>query len=230
MDPLYDPSLTNERDKNRKTGGKMKRRYLIVIMHLLLLAGILYGCGAGPGSPGSSGSENTGVSIEATATGTYNNSNTYSVDAHQDVCDAGPPPVYEIFTDHGATITITTRLLNTNTTAIPAELYVEKYTVEYRRLNDSIGAPPIETFVGYDSFNLSPPTGTGTNTVTTSVVLVDLTRKLQYWADVTSGQYSSASSLNNYTAIFTFEGKNAYGTHFTFKTQMNFQIGNFDNC
>ena len=222
----------NERDKNSKTGGKMKRRYLIFIMYWLLLTGILYGCGgAGPGSPGSSGIEDTGVQLDAIITPTYNGANTYSVDAFQDVCDVGPPPTYEVFTDHSATVTITARLINPTATFTPGILYIEKYTVQYRRLNDSIGTPPIETFIGPQSITITPPSGAGTTTTTTSVVLVDLLRKDQYATDVTSGQYSSGLAyLNNYVAIYTFEGQNEYGKHFSFKAQVQFQIADFDNC
>jgi hypothetical protein len=209
----------------------MKRRYLIFIMYWLLLTGILYGCGAGPGSPGSSGIEDTGVQLDAIITPIYNGANTYSVDAFQDVCDLGPPPTYETFTDHGATVTITARLINPTATFTPGILYIEKYTVQYRRSNDSIGAPPIETFTGYQSIVITPPSGTGTTTTTTTVLLVDLNRKEQYNEDVTSGQYSSGLSyINNYTAIYTFEGQNEFGKHFSFKVQVPFQIGWFDYC
>jgi len=226
---------TDERDmqrvNNSKTGGKMKRRYLILIMFLLLLSGILHGCGAGPGSPGSSGTEDTGVQLDATISGLYNGASVYSVDAFQQVCDAGPPPVYEFFADHNARLTISASLINPSSTSTPGRLYIEKYTVQYRRSNDSIGTPPIETFVGYQSIVIVPPSGSGTTTTTATVLLVDLLRKDQYAADVTSGQYSSGLSyINNYTAIYTFEGQNEFGTHFSFKVQMPFQIGSFDNC
>ena len=96
----------------------MKRRYLIFITYCLLLTGLLYGCGgAGPGSPGSDGTEDTGVLLDATIAGNYNGAATYSVDAFQDICDVGPPPEYEIFTDHGATLTVTARLVNPNATS-----------------------------------------------------------------------------------------------------------------
>ena len=39
-----------------------------------------------------------------------------------------------------------------------------------------------------------------------------------------SGRYSSwPAYLNNYTAIFTFEGQNEFGENFKIKAQMDFQ-------
>jgi hypothetical protein len=198
----------------------------------LLLAALLLGCGgAAPGAPGSSGAENTGVMLDATLIPTYNNANVYSVDTFQQICDAGPPPTYEIFTDHGAAVTVNARLLNPNTTFTPGTLYIERYTVEFRRSNDSIGSPPIETDTRYISVIITPPSGTDTSTVTFTAIFVDLKRKDKYRTDMLSGIYTSGLAyINNYTAVYTFYGKNQYGTSFSFQTQTNFQIGSFNNC
>jgi hypothetical protein len=221
--------IVNYEILNIKTGGAMKRNYILLFAgYFSLLAILLAGCGGGgPGSPGSSGSENTGVALSATVVGAATN----SVDAFQDICDPGPPPVYEVFTDHQATVTFTARLLNPDTTFQVGKLYVEKYTVELRRSSDSIGAPPIESDTRYQTIEIPAPLGAGEVTVTTDIILVDLIRKLQYASDMLSGRYNALSAyLNNYTAIFTFEGQNEYGENFKVKTQMNFQIGNFNNC
>lgn len=208
------------------------RNSLLVTCCSLLVTVLLAGCGgAGPGSPGSSGAENTGVMLDATIIPTYKDANVYSVDAFQQTCDAGPPPVYEIFTDHGAAVTVSARLLNPNTTFQPGTLYIERYTVEFRRSNDSIGSPPIETDTRYISVIISPPSGTSTSTVEFTAIFVDLKRKDKYHTDMLSGIYTSGLAyINNYTAVYTFYGKNQYGTSFSFQTQTNFQIGSFDNC
>lgn len=212
----------------------MKKSYLVKIpFYILIVSLFLLGCGGGgPGSPGSQGTEDTGVILDATITPTYNGTNTYSVDAVQQVCSAGPPAVYETFTDHSATVTINVRLVNPKATFTPGTLYIEKYTVEFRRAEDSIGAPPIQSDTRYKTIVITPPTGSGTNSVTATVILVDLTRKSQYYSDMTSGRYgySTSAYLNNYTATYTFEGQNQYGTGFSFKAQTDFQIGSFDNC
>jgi len=169
--------------------------------------------------------------VAATVTPIYLGKNTGSVDAFQSVCDEGPPRDYEDFTDHNATLTVTARLINPNTTFPAGDLYIEKYTVEFKRSGDSIGAPPIESDTRYKTIVIPAPTGTNVSTVEDTVVLVDLIRKDRYEEDVTSGRFTYASAyLNNYTAVFKFEGENAYGKYFSFKAQTDFQIGSFDNC
>jgi len=208
-----------------------KNTFLLFTVSCLLSTVFLWGCGGGSGSPGSNGTEDTGVEVDATITPVYLGGNTYSVDTFQVICDEGPPPVAEDFTDHNATLTMTARLINPNTSFQAGTLYVEKYTVQFRRSSDSIGAPPIQSDTRYNTIVIPAPTGTGVTSVEATVILVDLIRKDQYTADVTSGQYNSGSAyLNNYTAIYTFEGKNEYGEKFSFKAQTDFQIGNFDYC
>jgi hypothetical protein len=217
-----------------QTGGEMKKRFFFLLFFIFVISAIFfYGCGGGgPGSPGSDGSEKTGVVLEATIVPTYNGDNVYSVDAFRDVCDEGPPVEYEYFADHGADLTVNARLLNPNTTFQPGTLYIEKYTIKYYRSSDSIGAPPIETYVGYMSLPITPPPpgSSGFTTVSTSVVFLDLIRKAEYNSDMSSGASSSTFYLNNYTAVYKFEGKNDFDEKFSFEVQAAFQIGNFDNC
>lgn len=211
----------------------MKKRSFFLLCFIFVISAIfLYGCGGGgPGSPGSDGSDKTGVILEATITPTYNGENTYSVDAFRDECDLGPPVVYEFFADHGAVLTVNARLLNPDTTFRPGNLYIEKYTIKYFRSTDSIGAPPIETDVRYISLPITPPTGTSVTQFTATIVFLDLVRKDKYNSDMSSGAYSSSTFyLNNYTAVYKFEGKNDFDEKFSFEVQADFQIGNFNNC
>jgi len=211
----------------------MKKRSFFLLCYIFVLSAIFfYGCGGGgPGSPGSDGSEKTGVVLEATIVPTYNGDNVYSVDAFRDLCDEGPPPEYEYFADHGAVLTVNARLLNPDTTFQPGTLYIEKYTIKYYRSSDSIGAPPIETDVRYISLPITPPLGgSGFTSVSTTVVFLDLVRKIQYNDDMSGGASSSTYYLNNYTAVYKFEGKNDFDEKFSFEVQADFQIGNFNNC
>jgi hypothetical protein len=208
-----------------------KDKFFLIAVYCLLSTLFLCGCGGGAGSPGSKGTEDTGVEVDATIIPSYRNENAYSVDTFQDICDPGPPPEFEGFTDHNAALSMTARLINPNTNFQTGNLYIEKYKVEFRRSSDSIGAPPIVSDTRFQTIVIPAPTGSGTTTVEATVILVDLIRKDQYKTDVTSGQYNSgAAYLNNYTAIYTFEGKNKYGKSFSFKAQTNFQIGWFDYC
>lgn len=209
----------------------MKRSYfLLVTIYCLPLTVFLAGCGNGPGQPGSTGTEDTGVMLSSSIIPTYNGTNTNDVDVvQQTTCTSGKP---EIFTDHSATVTITATLLNPNPQIPPGTLYIEKYTAEYRRSQDSIGAPPIESDTRFDTIAVTPPqSGTDSTTTTFTAIFVDLKRKDKYLSDVQSGAYSyGLAYLNNYTAIYTFEGQSQYGKRFTFMAQADFQIGSFDNC
>lgn len=217
----------------------MKRvHYLLLAVCCLILSGLFLACGSGPGSPGSTGSEKTGVTLDASIAP----ANTIDVDAFQGLCCSGAEispggscsstPTVEPFTDHAATVTITATLLNPNAQFAPGKLFVEEYTVEFRRSTDSIGAPPIEQIIDGTvgmPVVIAPPTGTGTTTVTTTVTLVDLIRKIKYASDINSGIFNSRD-LNNYTAIFTFKGKNDFGDAFTFQAETGFEMGDFNNC
>jgi len=210
-----------------------KRSFLLLLLYISVLSVILYGCGGGAGAPGSQGIEDTGVQLSAVVTGLYLGENTNSIDAFHDQCDAGPPPIYEFFADHQAEVTFTASLINPNPTIRPGTLYIEKYTIQYKRSNDSLGAPPIEEDTRFETIIITPPlSGTGATSLIQTISLVDLTRKDKYYDDIyVQHRYSyHPGYLNNYTAIFTFYGKNEYGKDFTVKTQMNFQIGWFDNC
>jgi len=212
----------------------MRRNYICLFAFCLLSAAMLLcGCGGGdgPGSPGSCGTEKTGVMVDVTISPIYLGAPTYSVDAFRDICDEGPPEVWEFYGTHDASLTFTARLINPGTDFRPGRLHIEKYTIKYFRSTDSIGAPPIETDRRFMTLAITPPTGTGTTTLTTTGIFLDLTRKIQYANDIIGGRYSSTSfGLNNYTAVYRFEGKNDFGDSFCFEGQANFEIGNFDNC
>jgi hypothetical protein len=201
----------------------------------LLFAFFLSSCGNGPGSPGSQGTEDTGVAISATISFASNATadiQSFDVDAFQEVCSSGDP---EPFHDHTAQVTFNATLLNPDTTFTPGTLYVENYTITYTRKNDSLGAPPIEQYVGTPiggPIAIVPPAGTGISTVTATVMFVDLTRKDKYANDMLTGTYSSSLSfINNYIATYTFTGHNSFGESFTVKIPgTDFEIGDFDNC
>ena len=211
----------------------MRRNYICLFAFCLLSAAILLcGCGGGdgPGSPGSCGTEKTGVMVDVAIVPTYLGANTYSVDAFRAICNPdADPPVIEYFATHDATFTFTARLINPNTDFRPGRLHIEKYTIKYFRSTDSIGAPPIETDRRFMTLAITPPTGSNVTTLSTTGIFVDLKRKYQYWDDIFSGRYT-ADWLNNYTAVYRFEGKNDFGDSFCFEGQANFEIANFDNC
>lgn len=211
----------------------MKRRYYGFFIILLFFLSLV-SCGTQPGSPGSNG--DTGVILDATLTPHYNGKDTYSVDVVQQICSPGPPPVLEFFADHSAVVTINATLERPDLNVEPGTLYIQQYTIDFYRASDSVGAPPIASDRRSASIVIAPPAigSTAPVTLTTTLVLVNLPRKNQYLNDMTSGQFTSAigqiALINNYSAVFTFYGTNAFGTAFTFRATTNFQIGSFDYC
>jgi len=225
-------------------GGLMKTNYsLTATICSLLLALLLWGCGGGgAGSPGSTGSQDTGVILDATIAPYYQTITnlTDSVDVVQDQCPSSTGTTFpEYFADHEALVTIRASLINQNATIQPATLTVEYFTIQYISSTDSIGAPPVELDTVYQTIVITPPTPAALVTPTPTlpvpptttlaqVVFFDLLRKQQYLAAV--GGPFSTHIVNNYTAVYTFFGKNDHGDNFTFTAQTNFQVGDFNNC
>jgi hypothetical protein len=206
----------------------MRRGILSIILFASLIAVLLlWGCGGGgPGSPGSTGCEDYGLICEATIEPIYRGTPTPDVDAIQFCPDGSLEP----FEAHVANITINLRLINPNASITPPPLYIEGYTIEYRRLDDSIGAPPIEQYSDYITASITPPTGTGINTYTFPGMFVDLIRKRQYADDMRSGRFSSSENfINHYTAIYTIHGK-IMGDKVTIQGTHSFYIGDYNNC
>ncbi|MBS1233183.1 MAG: hypothetical protein H6R42_837, partial [Nitrospirae bacterium] len=58
-------------------------KFFLFAVYCLLSTVFLWGCGSGAGSPGSKGTEDTGVEVDATVTPLYSGENTYSVDMYQ---------------------------------------------------------------------------------------------------------------------------------------------------
>lgn len=215
----------------------MKRNSVLSLLALLFIIGLLTSCGGGgAGAPGSCNSENTGVILDVSISPFYQNIDnlTSSVDIIQNICISGTPPDIidydEYFADHSSLININARLINPNPSIQPGTLYIEKYTIKFVRSTDSIGAPPIESDTRYQTIVVTPPlSGTGTTNTKASGAFVDLIRKEKYLKDIQGGQYNS-NLPHNFTAIFTFEGKNQYDKSFCAVATTNFQIGSFDYC
>lgn len=213
----------------------MKKRYfLLFTVYCLLLT--LWGCGTGPGAPGSTGCEDFGLICEvASITPTYLGADTSDVDAYDGTCGTTTPYTPEPWGDHTATIVINVSLMNPTASVTPPPLFIENYSIQYVALNDSIGAPPIQSYSNSLTLEITPPpTGTPVSTVTqTGLIFVDIPRKNQYWNDMQSGVFSSAMNnpnyINNYSAIYTIQGQ-IQGTTVTMIGTAGFSIGNYNYC
>ena len=194
-----------------------------LIIGILFNALLLGGCGGGS-------KDSPGVTVNATITPTYNAVSTTSVDAVQDTCVSGSSTQAEYFADHGATVSISARLINPGNIIKDMTVSIDRYTIDYNSSADSPGAPPIEA----DSREMALSflvSGSSTVSVETSATFVDLVRKSKYLADLQSGVYqSSPGDLNNYIATYTFQGHSENGVSFEVAAQSTFQIGSFNYC
>ena len=182
---------------------------MLVLMSSVLISIVLFGC---------SKSEQTGIILEASIMPTYNGADTMSVDAVQSMCTS----TIEYFASHGATVTFNARLKDPNST-YQESLTVERYTVTYTAHADSPTAPVLQVDVRNDTILIPSPSGAEIVTVEASVMFVDLIRKGQYAAALIAG-------ISNYTAAYTFEGRDQYDVPFTITTNADFEIGDFINC
>jgi hypothetical protein len=201
---------------------KMTLPYYMIIC-ILFNAFLLGGCGGGS-------KDSPGVTVSASITPTYNAVSTTSVDAVQDTCVSGSSTQAEYFADHGATVSISARLINPGNIIKDMTVSLDRYTINYSSTADSPGAPLIQA----DSREMALSflvSGASTVSMETSATFVDLVRKNKYLADMQSGVYqSSPGYLNNYIATYTFEGHSENGVSFTVTAQSTFQIGSFNYC
>lgn len=227
----------------------MKNYKLCYIAFILFLISSLWGCGGGgAGAPGSSGSDEIGVLLESyvrpyyivgdwTITETSSNITlegnlTNAVDVTQIDCDPDPNIVEpEPMAEHSGILVVNARLLNPSSPFKPGNLFITEYKVDYFRSTDSLGAPPIESDRRFVTFIIGTPTGSGNWYSAASVVLVDLVRKNKYVENLNSGMYTSHPGLlNNYTAEYTFYGKDSNNKSFSFKARVDFSIGSYNYC
>ncbi len=223
----------------------MKRQTVFSFAILGILMFILSSCGGGgAGAPGTGGSGDTGVLINPELITFYSG---IGYKFEQEKCEftemTGDPFNYNVdissFGNHKALLVVRTSIINPQTTFQPGALYIEKYTIEYRRSTDAIGAPTIETYTAWktiyvpvptlDDLKKDPPVNLRcTLFPQPEIIFLDEARKKKYKEDVLSGRFAyTGNFINHYTAIYRFEGKNIHGKSFDFIVTRDFTIGDF---
>jgi len=189
--------------------------YLTIKIFLVFF--LLGGCGGG-------GKDSPGVKMSATITPTYNGGNTKSVDVVKGLCATAQSggTLDEYFADHDATVSISASLINPSNVVKKLTVFIDRYTIDYRGLADSPGAPPIQSDAREKTMSFSV-SGESSASLEATLSFVDLIRKNQYYNTV-------AGALNNYTATYTFEGHSESGDSFSFTAQTDFEMGSFNNC
>jgi hypothetical protein len=208
----------------------MTVRVVGVVIGIMIVASLgLSGCGDGGDELVDNYPE---MVLTATIEPAYLDYKTINVDTVRDACDAGPLPVFEPYADHSAAVRFDVALLNPHGTMRTGRLIIERYTIEYRRSKDSLGAPVIESDNHAQAITLAMPiAGSSTATTEARILLMDTSRKDKYAADIAAGaSHSAASVINRYTVIYTFYGKSEYGKDFILAAASDVRVGNFNNC
>lgn len=209
----------------------MKGNYFITgLMVLLTLP--LYSCGGGDiGSPGTTGSNDTGIIIQSVSiVGVPTASDlTPDIDANVHVCSVDATTGVATFEDGlfrvTADITILAKKLNESTLASPPfPASVEQCTVTYLKAVEDPSAPviPSLTFFPNCIINDSAPS-------TCNVPLIDIQRKNDFWTAIVSGKNVPSERPTHYVAKYICIYKNIFGTG-TFPVEYDFWIDDFNTC
>ena len=201
----------------------MRRRLLLIGIILGGMSLLFTGCGTGPGSPGSKGSENTGAKIEITAVnhhdaGFGDQGDNWDIDAIQDMCDTDPEPFGNDY------VTVTFKATPLGTTVTPGNLHLETYSVEF--FPQDPGSPPVERLDGFNSLTIEP---TGEE-FDGNFLVVDVDRKTQLANDIQSGLYSPQRWPVIYDMRMTFKGQDDFGNDFEVIMQKTINFADYDNC
>jgi hypothetical protein len=208
-----------------KTGGKMRRSYVLLTLCYFLLASILAGCGGGSGSPGSSGSEVTGIQIQS-VTITSEAGPDFDVYSAPLACPADTPTGPEtLLHREDAVISITSAKLNPSGGFNPFPASVEECTITYKKANEDPSAPVIESWKIYPNCELD---GTGANDCPVS--LIDITRKQQYWNGIADGIHIPAEYPTHYIAGYKCKYMNLVGKSGYFKVEYDLWLADFLMC
>jgi hypothetical protein len=199
----------------------MKRSYfLLFTVYSLLFSVLLCGCGSGPGSPGSSGSEDTGIAIKAVSIARTDGPD---LDVYSDPtgCDGEPET---LLTRKDATISIEASKLNATSTFDPFPASVEECKITYRKASEDPSSPTIEDWTFYPNCSLI----SGTNIC--NIQLIDITRLMAYWDALTGGINEPAEYPTHYIASYKCKYMNNYGDSGTFETEYDIWLADFLMC
>lgn len=208
-----------------KIGGKMRRSHVLLTLCYFLLASILAGCGGGSGSPGSSGSEVTGIQIQS-VTITSEAGPDFDVYSAPLACPADTPTGPEtLLHREDAVMSVTAAKLNPSGGFNPFPASIEECTITYKKANEDPSAPVIESWKIYPNCELD---GTGANDCPVS--LIDITRKLQYWNGIGDGIHIPAEYPTHYVAGFRCKYMNLVGKSGYFTVEYDLWLADFLIC
>ena len=209
----------------------MKDRYLGFIVALLFPL-LLAGCGGNIGSPGSTGSSDTGIVVQSvtpivstpTSTGTAASAATSDpdIDTAIHICNSGQPEdgLFQTF----LSLDVTTAALNENTTSDPFPGSIEECTITYKKADENPDAPIIPQLTVYPNC----PLLVGDNTCLTT--FMDIQRKNDFWNALVGETNYPATYPVHYVGVINCTYMNAFGKSGTFQTEVDVWLADWDLC
>ena len=207
----------------------MKKGNVIVLLALfsVLSAVFFWGCGGNdPGSPGSSGSSDTGIAVSVLlvthSDPARDQGQNWQVDLAADQCTA---TTVEKWGDDIAHVTFHAEALNPNVTSTN-ELFVTNYTVTFLKTDPSL--PTIEQISGSSQAGITVLPGQDSGPF--DFLVVDFGRKLKIQSDLSSGVYNVSTPLL-YNMIINIYGQDKFGNNVTFPPiERLIEIADYNNC
>jgi hypothetical protein len=197
-----------------------ENKILLLTACCLFFALIFWGCGSGPGSPGSTGSEDTGITIKSVS---ITRTDGPDLDVYSDPtgCDGQPET---LLTRKDATMTIESEMLNPNSTFDPFPASVEECTITYLKAIEDPSSPIIESWTFYPNCTLD----SGSNTCV--VQLIDISRLNAYWNAINNVINIPAENPTHYIAQYQCTYKNNNNKSGTFETEYDIWLADFLEC
>lgn len=192
----------------------MKDRYFGLIF-ILLFPMLLAGCGGGSGAPGSSGSADTGIIIQADNVTV----DSPDIDAISNTCQDGTQE--SALTRTQATLNVTAAALNTTTASDPFPATITECTITYKKADENPGAPIIEEFTQYPNCALA----SGNNTC--AITLMDIQRKIDFWNAIVGGTNTPLTYPMHYVAVVNCSYQNAFGKTGSFPAELDIWLADF---
>ena len=190
----------------------MKRSYfLLFTVYSLLFSVFLWGCGSGTGSPGSSGSEDTGIRIKAVSI----TRESPDIDVYSE----------SVITREDATLTIESEKLNPGSSFDPFPASIEECTITYKKAIEDPSAPMIESLTIYPNCTMGGCVATCPESCT--VTLIDISRKQTYWNAIGQATNVPEEYPTHYIAEYNCKYMNNLDKTGYFKTEYDMWLADF---
>lgn len=194
-----------------------KNHFLLFAVYCFLFNTVLWGCGGGgPGAPGSTNSEDTGIRITAVNVTCPSSSETcQDVDVQR---SAG-------LTRTEVIMNIESEKLNPSSEFDPFPASVEKCNITYIKSVEDPSSPTLEDLTIFPNCTIGGCVATCPDVC--AVTLIDIQRKRDYWAALLGGVNIPAEYSTHYVARFNCTYVNNLSKTGTFQTEFDIWLADF---